>query len=70
MYRCIREYMERGWFVILIICRYGNMWLVVGILEKFPGNTWFGVLGLVGLHEDCCMVGLEYVGFGWVCLYC
>jgi hypothetical protein len=41
MYRCIREYMGRGWFVILIICRYGDMLLVVGILEIFPGNVWF-----------------------------
>jgi hypothetical protein len=41
MYRCIRECMVRGWFVILIICRYGDMSLVVGILEIFPGNVWF-----------------------------
>jgi hypothetical protein len=39
MYRCNREYVGRGWFVILIICTYGDMLLVVGILETFPGDV-------------------------------
>jgi hypothetical protein len=26
MYRCSRKYVKRGWFVILIICRYGDRW--------------------------------------------
>jgi hypothetical protein len=39
MYRCIKKYVERGWFVILIICRYGEMLAVVEILVMFPGNA-------------------------------
>jgi hypothetical protein len=31
----------RGWFVILIICRYGEISLVVRILVIFPGNAYF-----------------------------
>jgi hypothetical protein len=31
MYRCIRKYVTRGWFVILIICRYGEMFVVRGV---------------------------------------
>jgi hypothetical protein len=29
---CIRKNVGRGWFVILMICRYGEMFVVVGIL--------------------------------------
>jgi hypothetical protein len=39
MYRCIKKYVERGWFVSLIICRYGEMLAVVGILVMLPGNA-------------------------------
>jgi hypothetical protein len=39
MYRCRRKYVERGWFVILIIRRYGNMLVVMGILVTFLGNA-------------------------------
>jgi hypothetical protein len=39
MYRCSKKYVGRGWFVILIICRYGDMLVVVGILEIFPRNV-------------------------------
>jgi hypothetical protein len=31
----------RGWFVILIICRYREMSLVVGSSIIFPGNAYF-----------------------------
>jgi hypothetical protein len=40
MYRCIRKYEARGWLVILIICKYGDMSLVVGILVMLPGNAY------------------------------
>jgi hypothetical protein len=40
MYRCIRKYVDRGWFVILIICKYGVILVVVGILVIFPGNAY------------------------------
>jgi hypothetical protein len=40
IYRCSKKYVGRGWFVILIICRYGDMLVVVGILEIFPGNVY------------------------------
>jgi hypothetical protein len=40
MYRCIRKYVERGWLAILIICRYGDISLVVGILVILPGNAY------------------------------
>jgi hypothetical protein len=39
IYKCIRKYVERGWFVILIICRYGEMLVVRGILVTFLGNV-------------------------------
>ena len=39
MYRCIRKYVTRGWFVILIICRYGEMFVVRGVLMILPGNA-------------------------------
>jgi hypothetical protein len=31
----------RRWFVILIICRYGEISLVVGILVIFLGDVYF-----------------------------
>jgi hypothetical protein len=37
----IRKYVESRWFVSLIICRYGEMLAVVGILVIFPGNVCF-----------------------------
>jgi hypothetical protein len=40
MYRCIRKYVVRGRLVILIICRYGDISLVVGILVIFPRNAY------------------------------
>jgi hypothetical protein len=40
MYRCMRKHVERRWFVIFIICRYGEMLAVVGILVIFPGNAY------------------------------
>jgi hypothetical protein len=39
MYRCISKYVRRGWFVIFIICRYGEILAVVGILVIFPRNA-------------------------------
>jgi hypothetical protein len=39
MYSCMRKYVGRGWFVILIICRYGKMFVVRGVLMIFPGNA-------------------------------
>jgi hypothetical protein len=40
MYKCIRKYEARGWLVILIICRYGDMSSVVGIFVIFLGNAY------------------------------
>jgi hypothetical protein len=39
IYRCIRKYVDSGWFMILIICRYGEMFVVRGILVIFHGNV-------------------------------
>ena len=39
MYTCIRKYVESGVFVILIICMYGEMFEVRGVLVIFPGNA-------------------------------
>jgi hypothetical protein len=39
MYRWNRKYGERGWFDILIICKYGEILVVVGILVILPGNA-------------------------------
>jgi hypothetical protein len=30
---------DKGWFVILIICKYGEMFVVRGMLVIFPGNV-------------------------------
>ena len=39
MYKCIRKYVGSGEFVILIICMYGEILVVRGILMMFPGNA-------------------------------
>ena len=39
MYTCIKEYVGSGVFVILIICKYGEMFVVRGILVMFPRNA-------------------------------
>jgi hypothetical protein len=41
MYRCIRKYVGKGLFMILIICRYGEILVVVGILIIFLGNAYY-----------------------------
>jgi hypothetical protein len=41
MYRCIRKYVERGWFVSLIICIYGGY---VGCGGDFGDISWEHVL--------------------------
>jgi hypothetical protein len=41
MYRCIRKNVERGWFLILMIYRYEEILVVVGILVTFPRNAYF-----------------------------
>jgi hypothetical protein len=40
MYRCIRKYGVSGWLVILIICKYGEIFSVVGILVILLGNAY------------------------------
>jgi hypothetical protein len=40
MYRCIRKYARRGLVSNLMICRYGDISLVVGILVILPGNAY------------------------------
>jgi hypothetical protein len=40
IYMCIKKYVGSGWFVIFIIWRYGEMFVVVGILVIFPGNAY------------------------------
>jgi hypothetical protein len=40
MYRCIRKYVVSGWLVILVICRYGEISSMVGILVILLGNTY------------------------------
>ena len=39
MYMCIKKYVGSGIFAILIICRYGDMFAVKGVLVMFPGNA-------------------------------
>jgi hypothetical protein len=57
--------MGRGWFVILIICRYGDMLLVVWILEIFPGNVWFWCIRVSRLPRGL-LYGWPYVCWVWV----
>jgi hypothetical protein len=40
MYKCITRYVRRVWFAILIICKYGEMSSMVGILVILLGNTY------------------------------
>jgi hypothetical protein len=40
MYMCIRKYIDKGWLVILITCRYEDMSSVVGILLILPRNAY------------------------------
>jgi hypothetical protein len=40
MYRCIRKYVERGRLAILIICKYGDISSVVGILVILPRKAY------------------------------
>jgi hypothetical protein len=39
MYRCIKKYVVRRWFVSLIFWKYGDISAVVGIFIMFPGNV-------------------------------
>jgi hypothetical protein len=40
MYRCIRKYGVSGWLVSLIICKYGEISSMVGILEILLENAY------------------------------
>jgi hypothetical protein len=66
MYMCIRKNVERGWFVILMICRYGEMFVVVGILLMFPGNAYCWYIRISRPLWGCCTVVYGFGGFGWV----
>jgi hypothetical protein len=70
IYMCIRKSVERGWLAILIICRYGDMFLVVGILVNCLGMRIFDVLGLVDRLWGYCVVVLEFGGVGFLLLCC
>jgi hypothetical protein len=65
MYRCIRKYVERGWLAILIICRYGDISSVVGILVILPGNAYSWCIRVssppLGLLYGC-----PWIRWGWV----
>ena len=41
MYICISSHDCSGWFLISIICRYGEISTGVGIFEMFPGYAYF-----------------------------
>jgi hypothetical protein len=47
----------RGWFAILILCRNGEISLVVGILVIFPRNAYFWYIRVsrppLGLLYSC-----------------
>jgi hypothetical protein len=70
MNRCIRKYVERGWLAILIICRYGDISLVVGILVILPGMRILGVLELVVHLWGYYLVVLEFGRVGFLLLCC
>jgi hypothetical protein len=57
---------ERGWFVILMICRYGEIFVVVGILVMFHGNAYCWCIRvsrpLLGLLYGCPWVRWVWVG--------
>jgi hypothetical protein len=40
IYRCLKKNVAKGWFAILMICRYGEIFVVVKILVIFPGNAY------------------------------
>ena len=40
MYRCIISQDCKGWFLMCIICRYGNMFIGVGIFFMLLGNAY------------------------------
>ena len=46
MYRCIRKYGVSRRLVIFIICKYGEISLVVGILVILPRNAYFWCIRL------------------------
>jgi hypothetical protein len=66
IYRCIRKNAGRGWFVILMICRYGEIFVVVGILVIFPGNAYCWCIKVskppLGLLYGCPWVRRVWVG--------
>jgi hypothetical protein len=66
IYKCIRKNVGRGWFVILIICRYGEMLVVVGILVTFPGNAYCWCIRIsrlpLGLLYGCPCVQRIWMG--------
>ena len=39
MYKCIKKYVGSRVFPILIICRYGEIFVVRKVLVMFPGNA-------------------------------
>jgi hypothetical protein len=65
MYRCIRKYVVRGWLVILIICRYGDISLVVGILVILPGNAYSWYIRVSSLPLGL-LYGWPWIRRGWV----
>ena len=41
MYKCIINHGCNGWFLICIICKYGEIFIGDGIFVMFPGNVYF-----------------------------
>ena len=41
IYMCMISQGISGWLFILMICRYGEIFVGVGILVTFPGNAYF-----------------------------
>ena len=41
IYMCMISQGVSGWLLILITCRYGEIFAGVGILVTFPGNAYF-----------------------------
>ena len=63
MYRCIINHDCIGWFFMCMICRYGEMFVGVGIFVMFPRNAYFLFISvsrppLAGVYGILCWIHL------------
>jgi hypothetical protein len=65
MYRCIRKYVERGRLAILIICKYGDISSVAGILVILHGNAYSWCIRIINPSLGL-LYGCHWILRGWV----